>query len=175
MTDIEYSMNDCFISRQLRNLELTAVDILAGRGATIDRTEALLELGVVILILFIIGVGVIGIRIAVLALLSAGEQALQIIGHAGVAGLVHTLVVVDIVCHVTSSWFAWSISSYHGDGFSRCRRFARKRREAYLGTRPTIEGEGAVAGKAAGIRRLRSAHHVRAFQCTRGDSRPRNP
>ena len=91
------------LAAELRNLELTAVDILAGRGAAIDRTEALLELGVVILFLFILGVGVIGIRIAVLALLSAGEQALQIIGHTGVAGLIHTLIVVDIVCHVTSS------------------------------------------------------------------------
>ena len=63
------------------------------------------------LFLIIIGIGVIGVRVAVLALLGAGEQALQIIGHTGVAGLVHTLVVVDIVCHVTSSWFAWSISS----------------------------------------------------------------
>ena len=36
-------------------------------------------------------------------MLSAGEQALQIIGHTGVAGLIHTLIVVDIVCHVTSS------------------------------------------------------------------------
>ena len=45
------------------------------------------------------------------ALLSTGKQALQIVGHAGIAGLAHTLVIVDIVCHVTSSWFAWSISS----------------------------------------------------------------
>ena len=36
-------------------------------------------------------------------MLGAGKQALQIVGHAGIAGLVHTLVVVDIVCHVTSS------------------------------------------------------------------------
>ena len=36
---------------------------------------------------------------------------LQIVGHAGIAGIAHTLVIVDIVCHVTSSWFAWSISS----------------------------------------------------------------
>ena len=32
-----------------------------------------------------------------------GKQALQIIGHTGIAGLVHTLAIVDIVCHVTSS------------------------------------------------------------------------
>ena len=66
---------------------------------------------VVILFLVLVGIGVVGIGVAVLALLGAGEQALQIVRHAGVAGLVHTLVIVDIVCHVTSSWFAWSISS----------------------------------------------------------------
>ena len=35
--------------------------------------------------------------------ISTGKQALQIVGHAGIAGLAHTLVIVDIVCHVTSS------------------------------------------------------------------------
>jgi len=111
MTDIEYSINDCFISRpNSENLELAAVYILAGRGATVDFAKALLELTVVFF-LIIIGIGVVGVRIAVLALLSTGKQALQIVGHAGIAGLVHTLVIVDIVCHVTSSWFAWSISS----------------------------------------------------------------
>ena len=90
------------LAAKLRNLELAAVDILAGRGTTVDFAKALLELGVVILF-FVLGVGVIGIRIAVLTLLGAGEQALQIVGHAGVADLVHTLVIVDIVCHVTSS------------------------------------------------------------------------
>ena len=98
------------LAAKLRNLKLAAVDVLAGRGTTVDFAKTLLELGVVIL-LFVLGVGVIGIRVAVLTLLGAGEQALQIVGHAGVAGLVHTLVSVDIVCHVTSSWFAWSISS----------------------------------------------------------------
>ena len=88
---------------KLRNLELAAVDILAGRGAAIDFAKALLELSVVVFFLIIIGIGVIGVRIAVLALLSTGKQALQIIGHTGIAGLVHTLVIVDIVCHVTSS------------------------------------------------------------------------
>ena len=83
-------------------MELAAVDILAGRGATVDFAKALLELTVVVLFLIIIGIGVIGVRIAVLALLSTGKQAFQIIGHTGVAALVHTLVVVDIVCHVTS-------------------------------------------------------------------------
>ena len=92
-------------------MELAAVYILAGRGATIDFAKALLELAVVVFFLVIIGIGVIGVRIAVLALLSAGKQALQIVGHAGIAGIAHTLVIVDIVCHVTSSWFAWSISS----------------------------------------------------------------
>ena len=86
------------LATELRNLELAAVDILAGRGAAIDFAKALLELGVVFF-----GIGVIGVRIAVLALLSTGKQALQIIGHTGIAGLVHTLVIVDIVCHVTSS------------------------------------------------------------------------
>ena len=90
------------LATELRNLELAAVDILAGRGAAIDFAKALLELGVVFF-LIIIGIGVIGVRIAVLALLSTGKQALQIIGHTGIAGLVHTLVIVDIVCHVTSS------------------------------------------------------------------------
>ena len=90
------------LATELRNLELAAVDILAGRGATIDFAKALLELTVVVLFL-IIGIGVIGVRIAVLALLSTGKQALQIIGHTGIAGLVHTLAIVDIVCHVTSS------------------------------------------------------------------------
>ena len=98
------------LATELRNLELAAVDILAGRGAAIDFAKALLELGVVFF-LIIIGIGVIGVRIAVLALLSTGKQAPQIVGHAGVAGLAHALVIVDIVCHVTSSWFAWSISS----------------------------------------------------------------
>ena len=89
---------------------MAAVDILTGGGAAVDFAKALLELAVVILFLVLVGVGVLGIGVAVLALLSAGEQALQIIGHAGVASLVHTLVIVDIVCHVTSSWFAWSKS-----------------------------------------------------------------
>ena len=91
------------LATELRNLELAAVDILAGRGTTVDFTKTLLELAVVILFLVIIDIGVIGVRVAVLALLSTGKQALQIAGHTSVAGLVHTLVVVDIVCHVTSS------------------------------------------------------------------------
>ena len=90
------------LTAELRDLELSAVDILTGRGTTVDFAKALLELAVVFF-LVIIGIGVIGVRIAVLALLSTGKQAFQIIRHASVAGLVHTLVIVDIVCHVTSS------------------------------------------------------------------------
>ena len=37
----------------------------------------------------------------------------------------------------------------HGDGFTRGPRLARKRSEAYLGTRATNERQGAVAGQAA--------------------------
>ena len=92
-------------------------------------TELLLELAVVLVFPLVLGVGVVGVRVAVLALLGSGEQAPQIVGHAVAGGLVDTVVVVDIVCHVTSSWFAWVRKC--GDGFSRCRRFARKRRKAY--------------------------------------------
>lgn len=121
-------MNDCFISRP--NSEIwspAAVDILAGQLGRLR--AALLELGVDLLPL-IIGIRVIGVRSAVLALpLSTGKQALRRRTSTGIAGLVHTLVIVDIVCTTdTSSWFAWSNYSYHGDGFFGCHQIRPKGR-----------------------------------------------
>ena len=121
------------LATELADLQRAAVHIRAGVLAAVVGAEALLELTVVVLFLVIIGIGVIGVRIAVLALLSTGKQALQIVGHTGVAGLAHTLVIVDIVCHVTSSWFAWSISSLPRRRLSQVPQIRSKEEGSVLG------------------------------------------
>ena len=100
MTDIEYSMKDCFISRpNSLDLQRAAVHVRAGVLAAVVGTEALLELLVIILVLVGLGVRVVARGVI---LVGAGEQAPEVLGHA----LGHTapleLVVVHIVSHVNS-------------------------------------------------------------------------
>ena len=86
------------LAAELRDLQGAAIDILTCGSTTIDGTEALLELAVVIGVLIVpIGFDV-HIGIGILTLLSACKKALQIIGH-GIARCLGRIVVVDIVCH----------------------------------------------------------------------------
>ena len=87
------------LAAELRDLELSAVDVLAGCLATLDGTEALLELAVVLgLVVLAFGFHI-DVGLGIVALLGACQQPLQIVRHALARGL---LVIVHIVCHVTS-------------------------------------------------------------------------
>ena len=87
------------LAAEFADLQRAAVDVSAGVLAAIVGAEALLE--VLVVILFLVGLGV-GVVPAVLVLRGAGEQALEVLGHALGCTLELALVVVHVVSHVFS-------------------------------------------------------------------------
>ena len=93
---------------KLRNLELAAVDVLAGRLAALDGAEALLELAVILRLLVVLGVLHVDVGALIIGL-GAGQKPLEVLGKPLAAGI-GARRVVHIVCHVILLLRSWSPS-----------------------------------------------------------------